>query len=268
MPEINLDSQRLRLKQIVDLSTQKRFIKSKTWELDMSRLAFVWVSDYIYLQQVPWTWKNFNIDIIIDVSFSMIKDSRINKAIKSAQNLIKMFYWIIDFRIIVFWVTFTTVSYNAILSIDTDKTLPEAIIKRLLPSTAGSVRDNIVYMEWWDIDFNDWTNYRAPLLASAQSLSLNEHSNNMIILLTDWYEQSGYFFKNENFKINWIQSNLKLSKSLKFIEDNWIWLLPIWIDINISDFFKSSIRVDDCNSIFDETIKFLQQRVTSDISII
>lgn len=267
MPEINLESQRLKLKQIVDLSSQKRFIKSKTWELDMSRLAFVWVSDYVYLQQIPWSWKNFNIDIILDVSHSMTRYSRINKAILSVQNLIKMFYWIIDFRIIVFWITFTTVSYNTILSIDANNLEPQEIINKLLPSSAGVVWDNLVYMEWWDIDFNDWTNYSSPLLASAQSLSLNPHSNNMIILLTDWQECIPYYSKIYS-KTNWINSDLKVNQSIKFINDNWISLLPIWIDIDISYVFKSAVNITNYDLIFNETIKFLEQRVTGDISII
>jgi len=72
-----LESKRIKLKQLVELTTQKRWMPSTSGKLDMTKLAFAGLSDYLYLSPMPDTGKKYKADILLDVSGSMRRYDRI-----------------------------------------------------------------------------------------------------------------------------------------------------------------------------------------------
>lgn len=118
---MNIEILQEEIRRTLKMNSTERTELSTSWKLDSKRLAFVETSPFLFTQKKAGTWKKYNLEIVIDVSSSMYNGTSMPWAIEAAQELIKLFYWVIDFDIYVFWLIARKVSPKYILSLDVEK---------------------------------------------------------------------------------------------------------------------------------------------------
>ena len=227
-----------------------------------SRLAHYKTSELLYSEPIPNTGKQYSADILIDVSWSMFPDektwnnNRIIGAINSAKELVKLLYNIVDFRIVLFWKWFRTISMNELLSYS-DKELSnyEECIRLFHKYWLTYVNWNAINME--GVGFSADTNYTMAIANSLSSFS-TVSGWKYIILITDWEEN--YSFRDAQ-KVNGIKKVefWEMKEMLKREED--VILLPIWIDIDISHRFNEAINISNSSETIEHTINFLEKNI-------
>lgn len=258
---MNLELSKAQLRIALQNNSAKRTKLSNKGTVVPSRLAHYQTSDLIYCEPIPNTGKDYIVDILIDVSGSMFPDSNNPKwrmfwAINSAKELVRLLYWIVDFRIILFWKWFKSISTNELLSYKDEDLLSHEWCIKLFHSNywVKIIWKSAINWEWYW--FSGDTNYT---MAIANSLSSFESKSwwKYIFLITDWYEN--YSFRDYE-KVNWIRV-MDFSSVKSLLENSDTKLLPIWIDIDLSSRFNNPINITQPSSIIEETIKYLQNNL-------
>lgn len=276
----SLDIVKFKLKQALQNNSAKRVKLATSGKISPSRLAHYQTSKLLYTQPIPDTGKEYKCDIIIDVSGSMHKEinwgaDRIWPAIESAQNLVKLFHWIVDFRILVFANGYRQISSNYLLSLRREDLMDVyEFIKhlscpmRVVVSSEG--KRNLIPAEWWEHKFYVWTWVPAVLKASIDSLSSVKWEW-FIILISDWDDRMDEFW--------WCATGEELSayvdevwwvdvlkycperypELIKEAEDAGVNILPIGIDISL-DNFKDYVRISDASDVYEEVITFIDTK--------
>ena len=269
---MKLDILKFKLQQTLQNNIATRRKLSTTWRIEPSRLAHYKTSKNLYSQPIPNTGKKYKCDLLLDVSNSMY-DHRMNDALKSVQNLIKLFHGIVDFRVVVFWNGFYQMSVNEILSITPDKSYMEykAIFgratdikidkqgkKNITPCEGGTLTTD--YGTWWP-----------AVIGHSYETMLSEDGERFIIFITDGQDcmhpfssaESGSSLSSYIDKMCWMDvrqwSPENYPTILSTLKDEGINILPIGIDINISKNFPEAINLSSPDDIYEETIKFVDR---------
>lgn len=273
---MKLDILRFKLQQALQNNSERRTKLATTWKIVPSRLAHYKTSKLLYAQPIPDSGKKYKCDILLDISWSMynISDRPIKEAIRSVQNLISLFHWIIDFRIIGFWNWFVQFPINRILSIDTNREYEFDDWAQLLSSSFWVFKDkdwnrNLVPMEGWAYQNFAWTWWPAVLWQSIEHLkSINW--NKFIVFITDWRDAldrfwcstTGYEAKEYIDQICWVPIDKycpeNYSNILEEANNNDICILPIWINIALHN-FRNYIDISSADQIYEETINFINK---------
>lgn len=276
---MNLDILKFKLQQALQNNVAKRRKLATSWRIEPSRLAHYKTSKLLYSQPIPDTGKEYKYDIMLDVSASMHKDwswggkHRIWKAIEATQNLIKLFHWVIDFRILVFWAWFTQMSVNQILSITPEKIRDINDYFRLLGWPMKKVKTkewkrNLIPLEsdWQPMAY--WTWWPAVLWHSIQSMA-SEKWEKFMVFITDWEDVLQRFGWDRWWRdLDWVLDEIcwvdvkkycpeNYPKIIDEIKENDLSILPIWIDIELQH-FPNGVEINDASEIYEKTINFIE----------
>ena len=268
---MNLQMLQFKLQQVLKNNSLKRAKLATYWKIVPSRLAHYKTSNLLFSQPIPNTWKKYKCDLLLDVSRSMLIRDRIWPAVEVVQKLIKLFYWIIDFRITCFAVGSYTMNARDILSIE-----PERFKKEWEIYFDKVFNRNVEYSyDWEDKIFQirfEWKKDRAtknwtiitPALAQAWFNLLNEEWEKFIVLITDWYEEIyDESLRWETF-VCWLpysKFNTSTHKAVakSFIE-KWINILPIGIQTNsLNDFYDNVIEITNAENVYEPVLKFIEE---------
>lgn len=270
--EQNIQLLQARLSTILQNNVTKKFRLSTTWQIAPSRLAHSQTSELLFKEAIPNTWKKYKCSILIDVSWSMLWNGRIRWAIQSAQNLVRLFYWLVDFNIICFWATFYTISVNKLLSADTSKSIDYLLNFfnwRARVITLNWKKD-FIKMEGWDYDTAYWTRWIWAIWMAYNMLK-NEDGEKFIVYLTDWQDLMDDFERARSWedlwehidKINWIDirdwSPERHRLKVKEIREEWINILPIWINTWLWQYYDEYVEISDAWDVFEHTLRFMEK---------
>lgn len=231
------------------------------WRLEPSRLAHYKTSNLLFSQPIPNTGKEYKCEFLLDVSGSMWWDS-LPKAVRVLQNLIKLFYWIIDFKITCFWNGSYTVSPREILSIDTKAWLnsdsnKQYRIARNKFERRFTIREfnwetHFISHENWEYDVSWGTYWIWAVYRAGQELA-EETGERFIVLITDGIDCISSYAKY----MCWAPSKgLRYETIEEELAENWINLLPIWIE-GTSTRWKNSIELDNTEDVYNEVLTFV-----------
>ena len=255
-----------KLQNILKANSLKRKKLSTYWKIEPSRLAHYKTSNYIYSEPIPNTGKKYTCEILLDVSASMLSGRRINNALLTCQNLIKLFNWIIDFKITCFWLGSFSLSNNEILSIDSNKIdnfeyFNKVFQRKLVVVNINWKKSYITKYEWEGENTDNWT-LTTPALANAWLNLINREWDKFIVLITDWAENLPSIIQYD--MINWISTN-KYNKHthrelVKFLRKNNINILPIWIGSTCLDkYYDEYVYSDNWADILPKVLKFMEK---------
>lgn len=258
---MNIQVLQFKLQQVLQANSTKKRKLATTGRLEPSRLAHYKTSKLLFSQPMPNTGKKYKCVFLLDISGSMYWN-RLKQAIKVLKNLIKIFYWIIDFQII--WFGATTIELNPrfILSIDEDKLKNNGDFREMFNKPLKEVSINwelnLIQFEWGRWEMGNGTAL-TPALNLAYELLLKEDWDKFITILTDWEEEYHHF---SGCKINWYErgntfAHKKLSEK---IFNDWINILPISIGKDLlSEIYKERVVVDcdNIDKVYEESINFI-----------
>jgi len=277
---MNLDILKFKLQQVLQNNTAKRRKLATSWRIEPSRLAHYKTSKNLYSQPIPNTGKKYKCDIILDVSGSMHVDANWNEdriwpAIKSAQNLVKLFHWIIDFRILTFGNWYRQMSTNELLSITPKKIkswnwFKQALSRPMWIINTQEGKKNLVPMEGGTYNLHYWTWWPWVIGHSLQCLSWTE-GERFIIFITDWTDAMQELWVNTSnlSRLPEIVDEIGGVDVRKYcpanypaildeLEAEWINILPIGIKTSLSNTFNNSVEIDDAWEIYEKTISFIE----------
>lgn len=233
---------------------------SKSWNLEMSRLAFHNTSWLIYSIPVDTEWRNVHIRFIVDVSWSMYwREYRI--ASETVLKLTELFDWLVSMDYIVFWSIFKKVDrsqlkWDWLVSKFYCSQSPIVKIKwvtSLLPIL--STYDELKEL-WFTISTDSANTYSpAPIKQSIEDLKELEWDK-IIIFLTDWKDN----MSRKPDEVCWISTSYsgRYGKLMWEMNEAWIWFLPLGIDTDMKHW--KWIKLSDAEEIYPIILNFLKDK--------
>lgn len=232
---------------------------SKEWRLEPSRLAHKDTSPFIFSQKVPNTGKKYKCDFLLDVSSSMfwgIENATIIVAVKALKELIAVFSWVVDFRVIAYGSWFKSFSPNQILSAKcTNDDLRRLFNVPMEQIDIGGLH-TVIPWEGGSIGLCGWTEWTAALKSSIDELKA-ESWDKFIITLTDW----DWSYWGQSY---WGVSPLTLDDMPSIITDwesEWIRMMPIEIGSgSLWNYFSDVLRLRSdggTDGLYDGVINFI-----------
>lgn len=261
----NLQMLQFKLQSILKNNSIKRVKLATTGKIVPSRMAHYKTSNLLFSQPIPNTWKKYKCDFLLDVSGSM-NWTKIVNAVKVLQEMIRLFYWIIDFRITCFGLWDYPMTAREILSIDTNKlgnNFHYIFDRKLEINTDADWYDNFtVRYEKWTRSTSDNT-CLTQVLAKTWLNIKDETGEKFIVLITDW-EEWIRVTNPEKTKICWLdikKYNWENHKQIKKeIENNWINILPIWIwQWDLAQHYDNFVLVDNPEEIYWPVLQFIEK---------
>lgn len=246
---------------------------ASTGRLEPSRLAHYKTSKLIFSQPIEWTWREYVANILLDVSWSMAFWERMKGAVRSVQNLIRLFDGVIDFRITCFWTTYYEIGKNRIMSIDLDN-MGEWEVVRELDRRVDVVNikweRHLVPIEWGSYENHAWTWGSWCLEYSRRNLESSSASDKLIILITDWEDYQdqlwrGYVDRASDYCDTVGGVDVKNFNPWKYwdiarrIKEDWITLIPIGIDMWLGHISSEYINISNTDDIYEKTIRFIKE---------
>ena len=246
------------------LSTKGKLEPSRLWHYKTSKLLFS--------EPIVGTGKDFICELILDASWSMAARGIFKDAVRTTQNLVKLFHWVIDFRITVFATTWHSVSINKLLSLQVDNYSEFELIKEFnkkVETMSIGWQTSIIEIEWGTENFSEWTWWPWVLKSAIDSLSsISEKYVKYIVFITDWEDwQDNFGYTWEGMMSRGIDSVMWIPiaqynknsypKIIQELKDNDISILPIGLDTDLSQRFWSAINLRNPEDIYKETIDFI-----------
>lgn len=261
--EANMQKLQFKLAQVLQNNMQKKTRLASTGRLEPSRIAHYKTSKLLFTQPVPNTGKKYKCEFLLDVSWSM-SGSRIQLAVKSLKELIKLFYWIIDFKITCFANGVYTMSALEFMSIEADKLRSSDYFEEKL-CWGWALPRKI----WWETylvrtleqqterDFS-WATALAAALWNAFISLDGEEGEKFVVLLTDGWDNMWSY----NYIGNAPCSIYNSSTIKTFVNDwkeKWIEVLPIWINTRMTHLFDNSVECSNPQVLLEQSIEFIQK---------
>ena len=269
---MNLQIAQFQLLNALKEKKTKRSKLSTKGKLEPSRLWHYKTSKLLFSEPIVGTGKDFICELILDASWSMANKGRFKDAVRTTQNLVKLFHWVIDFRVTVFATTWHSVSINKLLSIKVDDFSEWELIRefnRKVEQINIGWENSIIEIEWGSENFFWWTWWPWVLKSAINSLSnISDKYVKYIVFITDWTDiQDNFWFSWANMisrgidSVMWIPiaqyNEDSYPKIIKELEDNSINILPIGLRIDLSDRFWQAINLSNPEDIYKETIDFI-----------
>lgn len=262
---MNIQILQFKLNSILKQNKAKKSKLATHWRIEPSRLAHYKTSNLLFSQPIPDTWKEYKCTFLLDVSYSMW-GKQLWDTVITLQNLIKLFYWIIDFNIVAFWYGSFWLTAREVLSLDPNKIYNLEYQEDKLRRTTSIKEFN------WEkvLTTYDWGNFRWTEYATLWDLAvkkawedlLSESWEKFIVLLTDW-ENNCDSEREEFTNICWTtpqNSNADYKRTIREIKSNWIDILPISIwYTNLSEYYNDVITLTDPKEVYDDVIKFIDK---------
>ena len=273
---MNLNLAKNKLKTILKDNKNIRRIRSNRWLIRWNSLYNYKTSDKIFSKKWSNSWKKYNLEILLDCSWSMWhwhwlwRSSAIYISMLMLKDLIKLFKWIVDINI--YW-------YNLIERHFTNQYIEKFDMDNLSNFNKASSflwmndmkeEDNeYKYSQWWGLHSWAWNFDIINLYNSFIRLSKKEWEK-IIIIIWDWEMRCDYrsneVLIQKWFKICWhslSKINPNNSKEIaSHIEKDWIKVLWIWIWWgNLFNYLSNKIHIasNNTSSLFEEVINFLKK---------
>lgn len=269
---MNLQIAQFQLLNALKEKKAKRSKLSTKGKLEPSRLWHYKTSKLLFSEPIVWTGKDFICELILDASWSMAHKNSFKDAVKTTQNLVKLFHWVIDFRITVFATTWHRISINKLLSIKVDDFDEWSLIgefDRRVDVMRINWEESIIEIEWGTENFYWWTWWPWVLKTAIDSLSdIWDKYVKYIVFITDWEDYQDNFWKKSRGmqergidSVMWIPiaqyNEGTYPKIIQELNDNNINILPIGLWIDLSDRFGQAISLRNPEDIYKETIDFI-----------
>lgn len=240
------------LRNKLQLSSSWRAVLSNRWRLLPSRMAHHLTSEYLYEAEEEGTSNENTFDILLDISYSMNRGG-LHKSALAVRELIMLFIWIVEFRVILFARVPIVISWSRFLSMF-DFTLDEYEFECQF-SKFQNIRceylqggENIRRVDGrWDVD-NDWGTNIAWALAFSRAELLSKRWNRYVILITDGEDNEFVSFTS------WVRTQ-KLEDEVDNLEKDWIKLISVWLWLNPG--IGKSVKINEPSLVAETIINLL-----------
>jgi hypothetical protein len=266
----NLQLLQFQLANKLKANAEKKVKLSNKGTLVPWRLAHHRTSKLLFSQPMPNTGKKYKCEFLLDVSGSMWR-REMKPAIETLQNLIKLFYWIIDFKITCFGNGSYPMSAREILSINLDKFWNNwseqcrdyscELFNRPMSLQTFNWEEHLIPFEGGEKSVG-WFTWWIWAVAKAGADLIAEDWERFVVIITDGWDNQYYPDDDRNLFVCWAPVNTYNKYTYVETEEelnaNWINILPIWIGGNRPR-YKNSISLDNPEDIYEKTIQFIDK---------
>ena len=276
---MNLQILQFKLNNVLKANTEKKRKLSNRGSLEPSRLAHHKTSELIFSEPIPNTGKKYKCELLLDVSYSMYGEQLI-RAVEVLQNLIRLFYGVIDFKITCFGNGSYPMSARQALSINVQKMkdilrkegrhdcfeYQGNIFNRTVKLISKGNQEILINFDGpWDGLLNDSTWWVWAVWNALQNMD-NENWERFIVLITDWedngFSQKGWDDTKEYIACGVSYDKFNTKNYRQFVEQyksKWIEVLPIGIDwiFWLDNVYDNFISVRNASDIYEQVIQFI-----------
>lgn len=263
---MNLNITRQKLKTLLKDNTFTRYSISKKWLLNSNRVFSYKTSQRLFKKKQIESWQKYNIDILIDFSWSMVwRDLRMATSI--TKDIIKLFDWIVTFRIVWFNIQEVIIPKNKFLHTDFNEYSYEELWDNDLEIKDIDWKKVFVKSIWWSVASCQWNREIINIQNSFEYLQKQQWKN-FIIIIWDWvmnvdsFEQE--FLINWNYYISWKPvkkyNKQTTEETIKHIEKNWVKVL--WLNTRWAyPYLDNSFKVNWTEDSYKHILNFLNKNI-------